>query len=250
MLSLAAIAFLVGVLIGCVGIGGILLIPAISFFTGMEIRIAMGTALLSFLFTALYGSFLFYRRGAIDWAVSIPICLGAAIFGYVGAQVNALADPLWLNMVLSVIIVFAGAYVLKPAGSAEGFAFNRSSHLHLALMGSLGAGVGFISGLTGVGGPVLSIPVMIALGFSPLTAVATGQVLQVAAASSGTVGNIANGSIHFQTAAWLTVVQLFGLALGVRAAHRLKTAHLRRMVAVVCLAVGGFLFARSVADLL
>lgn len=250
MVALAAIAFLVGVLIGCVGIGGILLIPAISFFAGMEIRLAMGTALLSFLFTALYGTFLFYRRGGIDWAVSIPICLGAAIFGYVGAQINAIADPLWLNMLLSLIIVFAGAYVLKPAGSAEGFAFNRHSRLHLVFMGCIGAGVGFISGLTGVGGPVLSVPVMIALGFSPLAAVATGQVIQVAAASSGTLGNVANGSIHFPTAAWLTVVQFFGLALGVRAAHRLKTAHLRRMVVVVCLAVGGFLFARSVAALL
>jgi uncharacterized membrane protein YfcA len=250
MLALAAIAFLVGVLIGCVGIGGILLIPAISVFTGMETRLAMGTALLSFLFTALYGTFLFYRRGTIDWAVSIPICLGAAIFGYVGAQVNAIADPLWLNMLLSLIIVFAGAYVLMPSGSAEGFVFNRRSHLHLALMAGIGAGVGFISGLTGVGGPVLSVPVMIALGFSPLVAVATGQVIQVAAASSGTLGNVANGSIHFPTAAWLTVVQLFGLALGVHTAHRLKTAHLRRMVALVCLAVGGFLFTRNVAALM
>uniref|UniRef100_A0A7C4EJH7 Probable membrane transporter protein n=1 Tax=Fundidesulfovibrio putealis TaxID=270496 RepID=A0A7C4EJH7_9BACT len=247
MLSLALTAFFVGALIGMVGIGGILLIPAITAFAGMEVRQAMATALFSFIFTAVVGTWLFHRRGSIDWVIAVPICAGALLFGYLGALANAHVDTAWLNMALALVIVFAGAYVLLPHSRHQPFAFDRRNTGHLALLGGIGGAVGFVSGLTGVGGPVLSVPIMVVLGFAPLTAIATGQVIQVAAACSGTVGNLVHGFIDFGAASWLTVVQLAGLILGVRFAHSFGSGLLRRMVAVVCLGVGGFLFARSVA---
>ncbi|MBI4804373.1 MAG: sulfite exporter TauE/SafE family protein [Desulfovibrio sp.] len=250
MISLAVIAFFVGMLIGTVGIGGILLIPAISAFTGMGTREAMATALFSFIFTAVIGTYLFERRKSIDWMISVPICLGALLFGYLGALVNSMVNTLWLNVALSLVIIFAGAYVLIPSLGTRQFEFDKRSAAHLALLTGIGGVVGFVSGLTGVGGPVLSVPIMVVLGFPPLTAIATGQVIQVAAASSGTVGNLIHGFIDFRAASWLSVVQLGGLILGVRFAHSFKTNQLRRLVAIVCLLVGGFLFVRCAAGML
>ncbi|WP_243310059.1 sulfite exporter TauE/SafE family protein [Fundidesulfovibrio agrisoli] len=249
MFSLAAIAFFVGVLIGTVGIGGILLIPAIAAFTGMDTHEAMATALFSFIFTAVIGTYMFHRKGSIDWLIAMPICAGALVFGYLGALVNSRVNVLWLNTALALVIIFAGAYVLKPASGSGPFAFDRRSPMHLALLGSIGAVVGFISGLTGVGGPVLSVPIMVVLGFAPITAVATGQVIQVAAAGSGTVGNLIHGIIDFGAASWLTVVQLAGLIIGIRFAHSIRSRHLRTLVAVVCIGVGGFLLARSLGQI-
>jgi uncharacterized membrane protein YfcA len=250
MIALAVIAFVVGVLIGCVGIGGILLIPAISAFTGMETRQAMATALFSFVFTALLGTWLFARRGSIDWKTASPICLGSLVFGYLGALANSRVNPVVLNIALSITIVFAGVYVLLPAKPNRGKAQSDRQGRGLPLLFGIGSAVGFASGLTGVGGPVLSVPLMIVLGFSPLTAIATGQIIQVAAASSGTVGNLLHGAVDFRSAAWLTVVQLAGLALGVRLAHSFNAQRLRKLVAAVCLLVGGFLFLRSTTLLL
>jgi len=250
MISLAVIAFIVGVLIGTVGIGGILLIPAISAFTGMETRQAMATALFSFIFTALLGTWMYARRGSIDWKVALPVCLGALVFGYLGALANAYVNPILLNIALSLTILFAGTYVLVPPAPSRARGNVSAPIARLPLLLGLGAGVGFASGLTGVGGPVLSVPIMIVLGFSPLTAIATGQLIQVAAAGSGTVGNLLHGAVDFRAAAWLTVVQLAGLTLGVRLAHGFQAQGLRKLVAAVCLLVGGFLFLRSGAALL
>ena len=247
---LAVTAFLVGALIGVVGIGGILLIPAITAFSGMGVREAMATALFSFLFTALLGTYLFHKRGSIDWTIAWPICLGALLAGYLGALANAVVKTAWLTVALSAVIVFAGAYVLLPTSRHKPFAYDKASWAHRMLLGGIGAAVGFVSGLTGVGGPVLSVPIMVVLGFAPLTAIATGQIIQVAAASSGTAGNMAHGVIDYWAAAWLTVVQLGGLVLGVRVAHGIKTHYLRTMVAFVCLAVGGFLFLRAALGLM
>ena len=51
---LLVVAVVVGALIGTVGVGGILLIPALSGITGMSTHMAMGTSLFSFLFTNVW----------------------------------------------------------------------------------------------------------------------------------------------------------------------------------------------------
>ena len=85
LILLAAIAVLVGVLIGAVGVGGILLIPAIDLLTPLSIQQAMATALCTFVATGVAGTWLFQRRGSIDWTVTTPLCIGAAVFGFAGA---------------------------------------------------------------------------------------------------------------------------------------------------------------------
>src|SRR5471030_2031896 len=81
-LALAAIALAVGFFIGAVGVGGILLIPTLVWLGGLPIHQATATALFSFLFTGLAGTWLFQRRGSIDWNITRPVLAGALIFSY------------------------------------------------------------------------------------------------------------------------------------------------------------------------
>ncbi|MEA4854952.1 MAG: sulfite exporter TauE/SafE family protein [Solidesulfovibrio sp.] len=116
-------------------------------------------------------------------------------------------------------------------------------------MAGVGGLVGFFSGLTGAGGPILSIPVMVALGFPPLVSIAAGQVLQVVVAASGTLGNLWYGVVDFEVAAGITALQLLGLVVGIRLSHRVSPARLRRLVAVVCLLVGAYGCLRALSAL-
>ena len=240
---LLVVAVVVGTLIGTVGVGGILLIPALSAITGMSTHMAMGTSLFSFVFTGLLGTWLYQRHGSIDWRVTIPVCAGGLLAGYPGALVNAHAPAHVLNLVLGAIIVFAGVYALRPAGGGtrvhEG---TVSQTLGLVLIGAV---VGFGSGLTGVGGPVLSVPLMVVLGFAPLTAIATSQVIQITAAASGSVGNMLHGFVDVSLAVWITGAELVGVVCGARLAHAVSGGALKKMVSVVCILLGGYLVIRS-----
>ena len=109
----------------------------------------------------------------------------------------------------------------------------------------LGGAVGFGSGLTGVGGPVLSVPLMVILGFSPLTAIATSQVIQITAALSGSAGNLAHGFIDADAAVWVTAAELVGVTVGARLAHSISQASLKKVVSVVCIVVGAFIILRA-----
>src|SRR5207244_224360 len=92
-----------------------------------------------------------------------------------------------------------------------------------------GGAAGFGSGCSGAGGPLFSVPLMVILGYAPLAAVATSQVLQIIAAISGSLGNLRHGFIDWRIAALITVFELAGLVIGVRLAHVACALVLRRL---------------------
>lgn len=244
-LGLEAIALAVGFFIGALGVGGVLLIPALVWLGGVPVHQATATALFSFLFTGVLATWLFQRRGSIDWDITFPVLAGALLFSYLGARANAMVDVQTLTLIIALVIVFAGAYILFPARHGNGdFRDGRSRAQQLLLL-LVGALAGFGSGLSGAGGPLFSVPMMLVLGFVPLAVVGTSQVLQIVAALAGTLGNLQYGSIDFAFAAWITLFELAGVAAGVRIAHAASVTALRRAAAGLCLLTGLLMLARA-----
>mgnify|MGYP002712919292 CR=1 FL=1 len=242
---LLAISLVVGMLIGAVGIGGILLIPALNILGGLTIQEAMATALFTFIFTGVIGAVLFQRRGSIDWHITVPLCIGAAIFGFFGAWANAKINAHGLSLILSSIIVFAGIYTFFTKSRSKLLFFQNSRRLQLLLLAGVGAVVGFGSGLTGVGGPAISVPLMILLGFPTLSTIGASQVVQILAAVSGTAGNLRFGSINYELAVMCTIFEVVGVVMGVRIVHAMNAQILRSCVGVLCILVGAGLMIRT-----
>jgi hypothetical protein len=244
MLLLLLVSLAVGISIGAVGIGGILLIPALSAFGHLGVHQAMATALFTFLFTGILGTWLFQRRGSVDWRLTVPVCLGALLFGFVGAWANSRLDAVSLTLILAAIIIFAGVYALRPHAAERQPAFHARPRAQLALVTAIGAFVGFGSGLTGVGGPAICVPIMVLFGFAPLPAIGVSQVVQIVASLSGSAANLQYGTIDFAIAGPITIAQLVGVPIGVHLVHAIDPKPLRRAIAVLCIGVGGWLLAR------
>jgi uncharacterized membrane protein YfcA len=226
-------------------VGGVLLIPFLMLLGGLSIHSAAATALFSFLFTGLLGTYLFRRRGSIDWRLTVPVCVGAVPFGYLGADAAARTDPRPLTLVIAAIIVIAGLYVLRPARATNRPPREGRSGGDLALLGVVGATAGFGAGLSGAGGPLFSVPLMVILGFAPLPSVGVSQVLQILAATSGSAASAQDGRIDYGIAAWVTVFELAGVVIGVRLAHAASATALRYMAGALCVVVGSFMLVRA-----
>jgi uncharacterized protein len=220
------------------------MIAYLALFTALDIHQAAATALFTFLFTGILGTSLYQRRGSIDWRISAPVCAGALVFGYVGAAVAARIDSRPLAIIIALVIIAAGLYIFIPQHLTPRQRDGRGAHEQL-LLASVGTASGFGSGFSGAGGPLFSVPLMMILGYAPLTAVATSQVLQIVAATSGSIENLHQGFIDFRIAFLVTVFELLGLIAGVRLAHIAGALALRRLAAVLCIITGGFLLARS-----
>jgi uncharacterized membrane protein YfcA len=211
---------------------------------GMSIHQAAATSLFTFLFTGILGTWLYQRRGSIDWRISAPVCASAVVFGFCGAALAAIIDPRPLAIIIAFVIIAAGVYIFIPQRAIALPRDGRAPAEHW-LLASVGAASGFGSGFSGAGGPLFSVPLMVILGYVPLTAVATSQVLQIVAATSGSIENLRQGFIDFRIASVVTIFELLGVIAGVRLAHIASAVVLRRLAGALCVVTGGLLLARS-----
>lgn len=241
-LMLALTALIVGFFCGCTSIGGILLIPAIVLLSPLHIHRAMATALFSFALMSVLGTWLHHKKGSINWKQALPLCCGAMLCGCAGAWANSLFSPDGLRFILAGLILFAGLSTLRSTSSVRFDVTARPMRTQALFLFTLGAFVGFMAGLTGVGGPVLSVPFMIGMGFPPLYSIAIGQPLQVIAGASGSIANILNGSIDYLMASWVTLLELLGFYMGIRAAYRMNAIRLKKIISCLCILTSLYLF--------
>jgi uncharacterized protein len=230
---LLACTLIVGALIGSVGVGGVLLAPALAFLAGLDVHEAMGTSMCAFLFTGVTGTASFSRRGSLDWSAGGRLAVGAIPGVLAGAWANGLFSEEALKLMLAVLLIATGIYAV--AGSRE--AAERRAPGAAALT-AVGVAVGFGSGLTGTGGPVLAVPSLLLLGFPALATVAISQLAQLPIAGFGTLGFLLYGRVDLLLGAGLGLVASVGVLAGARIAHAVPAAMLRRGCAAACVAAG------------
>jgi len=236
LLALAA-----GLLIGFVGIGGIVLVPALSI-GGFPIHEAIAASMCSYLFAATVASVIYARRGSIARSSAILLGAGAAPGSFAGTMlVNSISADVVL-LVIGLATVFSGVQLIAGKRRHRAPATDEMSRPALV---TLGAAVGVGSALTGTGGPAILVPLLAVLGFPILTVVGLSQTIQIPIAAVATATNLLEGHINFALAVSLGVGLAVGAGVGARIAHALPRVILERGLGFVLLAIGGELVARN-----
>jgi uncharacterized protein len=110
---------------------------------------------------------------------------------------------------------------------------------------SLGLAAGVVAGLFGVGGGILFVPTLLALGLGQLDAEATSLAAILPTVAAGAWNQQRYGNVRWRAAAVLGVVSIAGVAAGVGVAEWLPEDVLRRLFAVLMLAVAAQLAWRA-----
>lgn len=236
--SLVLIAIIIGMLVGAVGVGGFFMPTALMLITGVTVHQGMATSLFTFIFTGIVGAIYFHKQGTIKWTLVWPICLGAALTGFAGAWLGSKLSTSMLSILLAVVIIVAGLYTLTAKNEADGQVKTLDPRRQWAMLAMIGAFTGFLSGLTGIGGPALSVPLMVLCGFSILTSIGVGQVLQIVGAVSGSLANLKYGTIDYGLAAFISAFEIFGVLLGAYIIHRIDIELIKKFVGALCLIAG------------
>ena len=116
----------------------------------------------------------------------------------------------------------------------------------IALGLSLGLVAGVLSGLFGVGGGILFVPVLVALGLGQVEASATSLLAIVPTAGVGIWRQARYGNLRVRSSLILGVASLAGVAGGVKIATSLPEHTLRRLFGVLLLGVAAQLALRAV----
>ncbi len=223
-----------------VGVGGVLLPPGLVALGGMTANEATATSTWAFLFTGVVGTIAYAWRGEVPWRMLARLAIGVVPAAFVGALVNATLPAPVVLLGLGALTLFVGVHQLRP-GAARG----ERNELGTAALVGIGAFVGFGSAVTGTGGPVLLVPILLTLGIAPLRAVAVSQAVQLPVVVSGSVGYLQTGLVDVRVGTVLGVLAAFGVVVGAVVATRIHAEGLRRIVALACIAAGVFLVVRA-----
>lgn len=237
MTALLILYFVIGLIVGMTGIGGILAIPGMIALAGIDPHTAIATSLASFFLLAIISTFNFRMMGVLDRSIWLPLCAGALPASIIGAWANAFFPAAFLLFLLGIIIILAGVGALRTWQALSGISLTNSRHKS-AGVAVVGAFAGVMAGLTGAGGPVLSIPILIALGIPPFPAMVSGMPLQLTTSFFGSIGNAMHGLIDWEILLPLSVTIAAGVVISNRLAKYVPGAILKKAIGLLCLAIG------------
>ena len=115
----------------------------------------------------------------------------------------------------------------------------------IALALALGLAAGLLAGFFGVGGGILFVPTLVALGLSQLDAEATSLLAILPTVAAGTWRQRRYGNVRWRSALVLGAASIAGVAAGVQVATSLPEHTLRRLFAVLLLGVAAQLAWRA-----
>jgi uncharacterized membrane protein YfcA len=241
-----------GLLSGVFGIGGgVVLVPMLALLLGLGQHDAQGMTLAILLLpVGLAAVIEYHRSGRVRWRLVGPLIAGFLLGVWAGSEVaTAVAErPLRLGFVLFLVVVAARNWRAAGAGGGgqPGDRGPRRGDLLHALW--IGAAGGASSGLLGIGGAVLMIPLLVAvLGLSQHQA--QGTSLAVMLPPVGLPGVLvyasAQGGLPWLMILCVALGFLLGGALGARAVRRVAGPSLVRAFALFQLTVAAGLLARA-----
>jgi uncharacterized protein len=234
-----AIGLASGVLSGLFGVGGgIVMTPGIQVLLGAAPIVALATPLPAILPTALAGALTYHRRGEVDLRAAAwltpPGLAGAAL----GAWATEWIDTTWLLLVTAMLIGYQAIAIVRRAGRSD---LRSEGSTPGAVLASIGAGAGFVSGLLGIGGGIVIVPLLAGRVGMPLKrTLGTSLVAIVALVIPGTIVHAVLG--HIDVGIFLAIV--FGAVPGARIGAGIALGTGERALRML---VGAFLLLVAVA---
>jgi hypothetical protein len=240
---LFVVGILAGALGGLLGIGGcVIMMPVVRFGFGFPATMAVGTTLVAVIFTAASGAIQHWRLGNVDWrsvkyiapAGVVGVLVGSVVFYYIREHGDL------IDLIVGLAFIWAALRMLY-----EGVLRRRVPEVAgKELMGSSGAkagvggGIGFLTGIIGLGGGYALVPSFIYLLRSPMRiAIGTSMASFVWFALVGGVIKTAQGFTDVPAAIALGLGAAGGAIIGARLVARFKPATLKALFGLIFLYV-------------
>lgn len=225
--------FIVAVLYSSVGHGGASGYLAVMAFIGVMPEVTRPTALVLNVFVASIAAFQFYRSGHFSWRLLLPFAAASVPMAFVGGMI-VLPTSVY-KIVLGVVLILAAARLAwKFANDAE----TKTPPISLCLI--IGAVIGLLSGLVGVGGGIFLTPVLLLMNWSETKRAAGVSATFILVNSiAGIAGNYGQVTKLDPTVwLWIGAAAIGGIIGSTLGSKRFDSLTLRRVLASVLLFAG------------
>lgn len=230
----------IGVMIGAVSVGGVVMVPALVLLTGIKIHVVVASVTFSALFSGALGTYLYGRQGAVRWSMGLWLGIGAMVGAYLGSAVLIRLPGVAVEAIVAILVLATGIHAVFGRASE---ARQRSSLAPSAML-LIGFAAAFGSAVSGAGGPLLLVPILMWIKVPILTAVGLGQLFQIPVALFATARNWQSGIVDFEFGLLIGCCLMLGVFFGARLSSAINAAAVRRIVALVLIGTAIVMFAR------
>lgn len=250
----AALALVVGFVLGLLGGGGsILSVPIFLYVFHVPPKPAIAMSLVVVGMSALIGFLTHLRQGTVNMRIAVSFGVLAMTGSFVGARIARYVPA---SVQLGLFAAFAvTAAVMMLRDSLRGPRLGgRAAESGAALrftpwLGAEAVVVGLLTALIGAGGGFLIVPALVLMGNVPVKEAVGSSLLIIAMnATSGVAGYLGQVQFDWPLVAWFTSLAAVGAVTGTRFMRRLPAARIKQAFAIMILVFGAYLVIRRVTQ--
>ncbi|RMF71119.1 MAG: sulfite exporter TauE/SafE family protein [Planctomycetota bacterium] len=238
---LTACMFVVALVFSMLGQGGGVLYTPIQVWSGIDFHVAATTSLFLIMTTSLSATIVFRKAKRVDWPLAIVLETVTAVGGLIGGLTSGRFSGPFLMVVFAAVIAFAAIFMVRdfqwdhecaPRSSFLSWRRrlgDREYCVNLAVALPISFLAGAISGLVGVGGGILKVPMMVLLLGIPMeVAVGSSAFMIGLTAAGGFAGHVASGHWDWRVSLILAVAVFAGGQIGARLSLGLDRKRMKR----------------------
>lgn len=234
MLIIIIANIIVGGLVGLTGIAGFLL-PMLYVSLGYQVREALALSFFAFLISGIIGSINYYKHKQLNISFGIKLGFSSFFGAILGVYLNSIIDDSVIKILLYLVVLLSGISILfrKDKESSENKTPNT---LIVILMGIITAS---ICALSGAGGPILVMPLLVVLGVKIKEAIAVALFDSIFIAIPSVVGYISGCYSESLLIVLLISSSAHGIGVFLGSKYSVKVNHLiiKRSVAIISIIV-------------
>lgn len=231
---------LVGTSIGICGIAGFLLPILYTEILHYTVDQALAYSFLAFLVSGVLGSISYHKAGNLAISTSLKLGAGSLIGALAGVCLQALIAKNTAKEILYIVVLISGVSILlrmysdkkKSAQPSPAQPNKKNLVQNNAFLLFLGVTTGAVCSLSGAGGPVLVMPLLVTFGISARLAVGIALFDSVFIAIPACIGYLARIDLSWPLLALIALSHGIGVISGSKIAGKVPVPALKLFVAV------------------
>lgn len=246
---LPVFGFLIGIIASMTGVGGgIFIVPILTFFYTFVVNSATGTSLTSIIFTAIASTLNYAKQKRIYLKTGATLIITTAPGAYLGAWLATIMEERMLGLVFGAFLILVAIRMIISALRTKAQKQVQSVRTDTELLHSgktiiIGAGLSFFggvaSGLLGIGGGTLVVPILIvAMGMPIHYATATSMFTMIFTSISGVARYAQSDLINFPVALLLAAGTVMGAQVGAYTSKKISGRNLGLIFGIMLVVAG------------
>lgn len=234
---------IVGTLVGISGIAGFLLPIIFVGYLKLNLSTSLALSFISFLTSGIIGSYRYNKSGNLDLKFGVIISIGSFIGAILGVKLNSMIPLETAKLFLYLVVLASGLSILlrknKKNTNSESTLLNNK--LFIIILGII---TGTICSLSGAGGPILVMPILVSLGMSLRIAIGVSLFNSIFIALPSCIGYLFQAKNESNILLFLIVSIIFqtiGVLIGTKQANKINVTLLKKCVAIFSILIAMYM---------